>query len=76
MERDTFIKRHFKAYQRLDYINPNYPIHLVECILIAVNFDDYVIKLRPIISIEVEEKDFWCSIDDIEFPKKKMSILK
>lgn len=76
MERDTFIKRHFKAYQRLDYINPNYPIPLVECILIAVNFDDDVIKLRPITSVEVEEKDFWCSIDYIEFPKKKMIVVK
>lgn len=47
----------------------------VECILLAVNFDNECVKLIPTDLIEYEEDEFWTSIDFIELPKRKIKLI-
>jgi len=47
----------------------------IECMLLACDFDNDVMKIQPIPDSYFEEKEFWVSIDWVDLPKRKMKIV-
>lgn len=76
MERERFVSLKFRAYMEVWYI----PRRLIEghdhieCMLLACDFDNDVMKIQPISGSYFEEKEFWSSIEYIDLPKRKLKI--
>lgn len=75
MDRERFMKLSFKGYMTLHYCNARLVLP-VECLLLAVDFDNNTVKIIPSADCGFEEKEFWCSIDYIELPPKRLKVVK
>lgn len=69
MTKDTFISRYFKSCMEIHYKTDRMP-EPVSMMLLAIDFENQVMKLCPIDIELYEEKEIWVSIDYCEFPPK------
>jgi len=60
----------------VDYIHSRLPDGYLPCMLMAVDFDNDVVKLLPFPNSYYEEKEFWVSIDYFDLPKKRLRVSK
>lgn len=60
MKSEDFFKYHWKAYEVVEYI---YRDTIIQCSILAIDFDCHVMKLIPVKDMGYEEKEFWCSIE-------------
>lgn len=76
MTKERFNSLRFKSYMEVDYIHQKLINGSIPCMLLAVDFDNDVVKLKPVFSEEYEDNEFWCSIEYFDLPKKKMRVVK
>jgi hypothetical protein len=64
MTGQDFHKYHWKAMEVVEYVNER-SNQVVQCCILAIDFDCQVMKIVPVDKISYEEKEFWCSIEFI-----------
>jgi hypothetical protein len=64
MTGEVFFRYHWKAMEIVEYVNPRYD-RVVQCVLLAIDFDCHTMKIVPVETMIYEEKEFWCSIEFI-----------
>ena len=77
MTEEKFLRSSFKSYQILTYQNDRERNRdgelgvILECMLLAVDFDNKVFKIIPIPNQVYEENEFWTSYENCEIFKEK-----
>ncbi len=62
MKPEDLFKYHWKAYETVEYVNSRTNT-VIQCALLAVDFDCHTMRIVPIADIGYEEKEFWISIE-------------
>lgn len=62
MSADEFYKFHWKAMQVVEWVHPR-TNEVVQCAILALDFDCHTMKLIPVAHIGYDEKEFHASID-------------
>ncbi len=70
MERDKMIKRRWKAFEPITFKAPRMG-EGVDCLLIAINFDDETMVLQPL-GEQYNNDDFYANIKYCELTPLKM----
>jgi hypothetical protein len=73
MTEETFLKRSYKPFQAMDYI---YRGRTISCMVLAVDFDERLLKLQSFPINGVEETEFWARCEHCELPLRGMKIVK
>lgn len=75
MSEEEFLKKKWKPFQLIDFkseriknIDGGYGA-IVPCILLAIDFDERLLKIIPIPEGYYEEKEFWSRCEHCEIPK-------
>ena len=74
MERDKFIKMKFKAFMAIDFFNKR-DNNIVECILLAVDFEQELFTLEAVDKETYYSKPFDVRREYCELPKPKLKIV-
>jgi hypothetical protein len=78
MTEDKFLKTRFKGFQIITYHNERdlnidgQPGQIMECMILAVDFDERLLKIMPIPNDVYEEKEFWCRCEHCEIFKEEV----
>lgn len=64
MTEEQFYKYHWKAMEVVEYVHVRSNT-VVQCMLLAIDFDCHTMKLVPLKDLGYEEREFWCSISMI-----------
>lgn len=78
MTRERFLSLRFRPFMELDFITKR-GVHeetFIPVMLLAIDWDNDVLKVVPFPRTNLEEIEFWTSIDHIESPKPKLKITK
>jgi hypothetical protein len=73
MTKDTFLKRSYRPYQQMNFIKRGV---IIECMVLAVDFDEGIIKLESFETDEIKQAEFWAHHDHCELPERKLKITK
>lgn len=76
MTKERFSLLRFRSHMEVDYVHKKLINGRLSCMLLAIDFDNDTVKLKPFLSEEYEDNEFWCSIDYFDLPKKKMKVVK
>jgi len=71
-----FAKRKWQHSELIVFTHPRFNNVTVECMLIAVDFDQELLKLEPMDKSIYEEIPFWSRIEYCECPRPKLKIVK
>lgn len=81
MTEDRFLKTRFKPFSFIDYkservknIDGGFGA-IVECLLLAVDFDERLLKLQPVPDSYYEEEIFWARCEHCEVSRPKLKII-
>lgn len=71
MTEDQFHKTNFKSYKAIDYTisRLNHGIKKISCMLLAVDFENRLLKLVPFDADEYRNEEFWAHADHCEVDK-------
>jgi hypothetical protein len=77
MKREDFVKKNFKAYQLIEFIEP-YTDEIIECMLVSINFDTEILMLRPFPTETrfINNDDFHVHISQCRIAGRKLKPLK
>ena len=67
MTRKEFVKKNFKAYQRINFVSPTNK-KTVECLLVAIHFDRELLTLDPLNKVLYLDEEFVSHIKDCYIP--------
>lgn len=73
MNEDVFLKRSFKPFMAIDLIHES---EVIECILIKIDFDERLLKLRILPNNIIHEDDIWVRCEHCEFSRPKLKQVK
>jgi hypothetical protein len=73
MTEKEFFKRSYRPYQIMNYIHGN---NIIECMIIAVDFDERLFKLKNFRSMFWNETEFWVRCEHCQLPERKLKIVK
>ena len=78
MTRDRFVSLRFKGFMELEYVRKRdmYGYEYLPVMLLAVDWDNDIVKVIPFPESWAEEKEFWTSIEHVELPSKRMKVVK
>lgn len=69
MTREQLVKIRFKAYSQVNFINPRNK-KVIECYLIAINFDNELLSLEPFDRELYMDDPFIAHCSNCSFPKE------
>lgn len=72
MTRDYFLKRHWKGYEIINYGPKRKDGIKIECLLLAVDFENELFQLEPIDKEIYEDKQFWARVEYCERPNLRI----
>lgn len=73
MTEKEFLKKRWVSYELIEYHGRH---GVIDCILLAVDFDERLFKLDPIDKELYEDKSFWCRVDNYKRPNPKLKKVK
>lgn len=74
MTEQEFLKKRFKPFEQIDCKNSKDKV--VECMLLAVDFEQRLFHLSPFPNDYYEEKSFWARCDYCNRPRPKLKVVK
>ena len=74
MRREEFIEKRWTAFELIEYRSPrkNDTDFVVECMLIAIDFENELFKLEPIDKEIYEDNQFWARVEYCKRPHPKL----
>lgn len=82
MSEQEFLKKAFRPFAPIDYYSKKVKNidgqfgATVECLLLAVDFDERLLQLIPIINSYYNEESFWARCEHCEFSRPKLKLQK
>lgn len=77
MTKDEFVKKRFQHSEEIIYNRPEsrlYKTIIISCMLVAIDFEQDLLKLIPFPSEKYEEDPFWVRIEYCEKAPRKLKI--
>ena len=82
MTESKFLEKKFVAFEQIDYHSSrSFNIDgergaIIPCILLAIDYDERLLKLVPVPDGVYEEKPFWVRCDNCEISRPKLKAVK
>ena len=76
MEREGFIKKRWQGYEIILYMPKRKDGIEVECMLLAVDFENELFQLEPIDKEIYEDEAFWARAEYCKRPPHKLRVVK
>lgn len=76
MTREELIKKRWRAYEQINYMPKRKDGFTIECVLIAIDFDNELFMLEPIDKEVYEDKTFWARVEYCKRPAAKLKLIK
>jgi hypothetical protein len=76
MEREEFIKKRWQGYEIILYMPKRKDGIEVECMLLAVDFENELFQLEPIDKDIYEDEVFWARVEYCKRPPHKLKVVK
>jgi len=78
MEVKLFNKKRWKPFEEIIYIPDRHPeaYEGESCMLLAVDFEEQLMRLEPFDKPLNEDKSFWCRVEHCYRPHSKLKISK
>ena len=76
MTREELVKKRWQGYERIDYIPKRKEGYVIECMLLAIDFDNELFMLEPIDKEIYEDNTFWARVEYCKRPAPKLRVAK
>lgn len=75
MTQEEFAKKRWQHSEAIEYSHPR-SSRIVECMLLAIDFENGLLKLEPFDKEIYEDKSFWARVENCKRPAPKLKVSK
>lgn len=76
MTRAEFIKTRWVGYELIEFRPPKKNDVVYECMLLAIDFEQDLFKLKPVDEEMYEDESFWVRVEYCKRPRPKLKLKK